>query len=238
MDKIMESTAQHQSAIVAGVSIVVMTIAAGTANDIAIGPLIVQENAPATMENILGAKLSFNLGVLCWLTILISDVFAAWGLYVFLKPVQKNLSLMMAWFRLVYAAMLAASIFNLVNVSLLINNVGASPGDFTGKLSATVMFYLDAFDKMFSVSLIVFGIHIIILGYLIHKSGYFPKILGILLMIGFVGYMMINISKLLIPQYQVEIRIVEWIFLIPMLSEVALGLGLLFIGLKKKNIRS
>ena len=233
----MESKTQRQSAIIAGLSIVIMTIAAGVANDVTIGPLIVQDSDPETLKNILGAKLTFNLGVLCWLIILASDVFAAWGLYLFLKPVNKNLSLITGWFRIVYAAMLATSIFNLVYVSLLISDVGKSSIGITGNLSTNVMFFLDAFDKMFSVSLIVFGIHILLLGYLVFRSGYVPKILGILLFIGFIGYMIINISNLLIPQYKDFIEILNWIFIIPMLAEVALGLWLLIVGLRNKKIK-
>jgi hypothetical protein len=213
-----------------------MTIAAGLANDVAIGPLIVEDNAPSTLLNILGAKLSFKLGFLCWMVILVTDVFAAWGLYIFLKPVSKILSLIAAWFRLVYAAMLAVSIFNLLYIILLIDTTGATSVGISGTLGTNVMFYLDAFDKMFSVSLIVFGIHVLLLGYLVYRSIHFPKILGILLIIGFLGYIIINISKLLFPQYDETIRILEWIFLIPMLSEVALGLWLLIVGFRNQMI--
>lgn len=238
MKTLIQSKIQRQSAIVAGVAIVTMTIAATIANDITIGGLTIDNNPSETLRNILSSKTTFNIGVLSWLIILISDVFAAWGLYIFLKPVSRNLSLMTAWFRLVYVAMLAVSIFNLVNVHQLIHQPGLSSVDSTIQLSEKVMFYLNAFDNMFSVSLIVFSIHILLLGCLSLKSKYIPRIFGIVLFIAFTGYVITNTSNLVFPEYKDVMKIVEIIFFIPMLGEVALGIWLLIIGLRKnENIR-
>ena len=230
--RIMCKTHRH-SAIIAGSAIVIMTLAAVMATDVTIGRLIVEDDAAETLKNILASKSTFNVGVLSWLVILISDVFAAWGLYMFLKPVSKNLSLIAAWFRLVYVAMLAASIFNLVYVHLLILKPEIALVEIQGQLSERVMFYLHAFDNMFSVSLIVFGIHILFLGYLALKSDYIPKVLAILMIIAFGGYAIPNISNIVFPEYEGAMRIVEMVFFIPMLGEVALGVWLLIIGLRK-----
>lgn len=119
---------------------------------------------------------------------------------------------------------------------MLIGQTGLSTADSTGKLGEKVMFYLDAFDMMFSVSLIVFGIHILLLGYLCLKSEYVPKIFGIVLIIGFGGYAIPNISNLKFPEYNDVMKVVTWIFILPMLGEVALGIWLLVIGLRRKQI--
>jgi hypothetical protein len=233
MKQYIESKSQRQAALVSGIAIVIMTIAAVVATDITIGGLIEENNGPETLKNISASKTIFNTGVLSWLIILICDVFAAWGLYIFFIHVSKNLSLMTAWFRLVYVAMLAVSIFNLIYVYLLIHQPGMSSSEISGQLSEKVMFYLNAFDRMFSVSLIVFGIHILLLGYMIYKSDYIPKILGIVLIVAFGGYAIPNISNLLFPDYKDVMVVVEWIFIIPMLGEVALGIWLLIISLKQ-----
>ena len=229
------SKTQYQSAIVSGIAIITMTIAATIANDFNIGSLKVDNNAPETLKNIMASKTTFNVGVFSWFVILISDVFAAWGLYIFFKSVSKNLSLMTAWFRLVYVGMLGVSIFNLIYVHLLIHQPGLSSVNCSVQLGEKVMFYLNAFDAMFSFSLIVFGIHILLLGYLCLKSKYVPKIFGIILIVAFVGYAITNISNLLFPEYKDVMRIVAMIFLLPMLGEVALGIWLLIIGLRKKD---
>ena len=226
---------QRQASLVTGIAIVTMTIAAVIANDITIRSLIVQNNAPETLENILNSKTSYNLGVLSWLIVLVCDLFAAWGLYLFFKPVSKNLSLMAAWFRLTYVAMLAVSILNLIYVYLIINQLDPTFVDPTGQTGKSILFYLNAFDAMWSAGLIVFGIHILLIGYLALKSAYIPKILGIFLIIAFGGYTIPKISNLIFPEYKDIMRIVEAIFLIAMLSEVALGMWLLIIGLRRND---
>lgn len=64
------------------------------------------------------------------------------------------------------------------------------------------------------------------------KSGYVPKIFGIILIIAFAGYAIINISDLLFPEFKHVMKIVAWIFLLPMLGEVAMGIWLLIKGIK------
>jgi len=226
------SDKQRKAALAAGIAILVMTIAATVANDFTIGNLVVEKNPTETLKNILASKTIFNVGILSWLIILVSDVVAAWGLYIFFKPVSKDLSLMAAWFRLIYAAMLAAAIYNLVYVHILIHQAVPSAADISGQLGRDVLFYLDAFDATWSVSLIVFGIHVLLIGYLALKSGYVPKIFGIILIIAFVGYATIHISNLVFPDSKDAMKIVAWIFLFPMLGEVALGIWLLIKGVK------
>ena len=224
---------QRRAALATGIAMVVMTIAATAANDVTIGKLVVERNATETWKNILASKTAFNAGIFSWLIVMLSDVVAAWGLYIFFKPVNKNQSLIAALFRLVYAAMLGAAIFNLVYVHVLIQQAVPSSADMAARLGRDVLLYLNAFDATFSFSLIVFGIHLLLVGILALRSGYVPKIFGIILFIAFAGYAIIHISKLLFPEYGEAIRIAEWIFLFPMVGEIALGIWLLIKGVRK-----
>ena len=236
MKKSFDTKTQKEAAIISGFSIVIMTIAAVVANDLTIRSLIVENNVTETLNNILSSKTIFSIGVLSWLIILIFDLIVAWGLYIFFKTINKNLSLITAWFRLIYVAMLAVSILNLIYVHLIIYQMEPSFVGLTGQMAKTTMFYLNAFDAMWALSLIVFGIHILLVGYLSMKSEHIPKMFGILLMIASIGYTIPKISNLLFPQYKDMMRNIEAIFLIPMLSEVALGIWLLIIGFKRKYI--
>ena len=220
------------AAIVAGVSILVMTIAAVVATDFVLGHLVVPGDAAATTGNIDASGMLFRAGVFSWIVVLICDVMAAWGLYVFLRPVNRSLSLIMAWVRLVYAAMLGAAVYNLVVVLLLVR------GDYSrvfgiNHLQAQVMLHLDAFDSTWSIGLVVFGIHILLLGYLAFKSGYVPRIFGVLLVIASFGYFIINSINILYDGNENIKTIIGWIFIIPMVvGEVGLGLWLLIRGVK------
>ena len=221
----------RQAAIVTGIAIVVMAVAAVFATDVVLGRLIVPGDAAATFHNIKASETLYRTGIFSWLIILICDVLAAWGLYVFLKPVNKSLSLLMAWFRLVYAAILGAALLNCVDVLLLVRGADQLAAWGVDRLQEHVLLSINAFDGLWSIGLVVFGFHILVLGYLTYKSGYTPKIFGVLLMIAFLGYLIIHSANLLIPDYGNYIKIIEWILLIPMvIGELGLAIWLLFKG--------
>lgn len=208
-----------------------MAASAVFATDIVLGRLVVQGDAAATTSNIRASETLFRAGIFGWLIVLICDVLAAWGLYIFLKPVNRSLSLLMAWFRLVYAAMLGAALFNLAHILLTISpdHLLAAPG--TGQLQAQVMLRLSAFSDTWGIGLVVFGFHILVLGYLAFKSGYIPKFFGVVMMIAFFGYLTTNSADLLMPGHENLKAIVEWVFLVPMVvGELGLAVWLLIRG--------
>jgi len=164
-----------------------MTIAAVFATDITIGSLVVSHDAAATTNHIKSSEMLFRTGVLSWLVILICDVLAAWGLYIFLKPANSSLSLLAAWLRLVYAAILGAAICNLLYVTMLIRSEAYQTGLGIRPLQLQVLLFVNGFYDLWSLGLIVFGIHILLVGYLIFRSDYIPKFLGALLLLAFFG---------------------------------------------------
>ena len=111
---------QRKAAIVAGGSILIVAIVAGFATFFVLDTLFVPGDAAATTNNIKASEMLFRTGLLGWLIILICDVLAAWGLYVFFKQVNKSVSLLTAWLRLVYTAILGVALLNFVIVLLLI----------------------------------------------------------------------------------------------------------------------
>jgi hypothetical protein len=227
----------RKAAIVAGTAILVMAAAAIFATDVVLSRLIVPGDAAATTDNIRTSEILFRAGIFSWLVVLICDVLAAWGLYVFLKPVNRSLSLLMAWLRLVYAAILGTALLNFIIVLLLVGGDSYLPVLGTDQLQAQVLLFLNAFNDMWSIGLAVFGFHILVLAYLVFKSGYVPKIFGILLFIAFWGYLITYVANLLLPDYENYKTIIELIFIIPMIvGEVGLAVWLLFRGVKVQQV--
>lgn len=148
MINIINDISMRKAAIVSGVAIMVMTVAAVVATNLTIGSLIVKDDAVITTNNIITSEVLFRSGIFSWLIILICDVLAAWGLYIFLKPVNKHLSLLMAWFRLVYAAILGTALLNYVNVLLLISGDDYVSSFGIEKFQSQVMLSLDAFNRL------------------------------------------------------------------------------------------
>ncbi len=229
----MKTISIRGAAITAGISILVMTAAAVVSNDLTIGRLVIPGDALATTENILAFEGTFRLGIFSWIVVLLCDLLAAWGLYQYFRPVNSGISLMMAWSRLAYIAMLGAAIFHFIHVLVIIGSESYVEAFGTGQLQAQIHLYTEAFEKTWSAALIVFGLHILLLAWLILRSSYVPVFFAIWLLAGGCGYFIVHSSKLLFPVYGDFIRMAEWIFLLPMLGEVALGVWLVWKG---KNV--
>lgn len=147
--------------------------------------LVIPGDLVRTVANLVAHKGMFGAMILCYLLTFLLDVVVAWALYVMLAPVNRALSLLTAWFRLVYAAVVLVALMNLVHVFTLVT----APENLTlagsGAVNAQVKWGLDAFRSDWSMSLTIFGIHLLLLGWLIFRSGYVPKWIGVLL--GFDG---------------------------------------------------
>jgi Domain of unknown function (DUF4386) len=145
--------------------------------------LLVPGNIERTAQNIAAQGTLFAAAILCYLITLILDVIIAWALYILLAPVNRSVSLLAAWFRLVYTVMALVSLLNLTTVYRLLHTPVYLTAFGSGPLHAQVLLLLNSYRYDWSFSLIIFGIHLGLLGYLIYRSGYIPKIIGILLVL-------------------------------------------------------
>ncbi len=109
---------------------------------------------------------------LCYFINFIEDIVIAWALYILLAPVNRSLSLLAAWFRLIYAALALGGTLNLVTVYRLINAPEYATVFGARALRAQVNLLLHSFRYDYAFVLIIFGIHLCLLGYLLFRSGY------------------------------------------------------------------
>ncbi|NOY60637.1 MAG: DUF4386 domain-containing protein [Calditrichaeota bacterium] len=229
---------QRKAAIVAGVSFLIMFIAAIIAEFLARQSLVVPGDAATTANNIMANELLFRSGIFSYLIILILDVVLAWAFYVFLKPVNKSLSLLAAWFRLVYTAIFGIALLNLVTVLSLLSGADYLTVFETGQLYAQVMLSLNAFSDGWAIGYVFFSLHLFFLGYLAFKSGYIPRIMGVLLIIAGFGYLIDNLAKLVLPGYENYAAIILLIVFLPcLIGEMAFCLWLLFKGGKRPKMK-
>jgi len=199
---------QRHAALIAGFGLFIMTIFYVFADIFVFQNLIVPGDATTTANNIIASEMLFRTGIGCILIVLICDVVVAWALYIFLKQVNINLSLLTAWLRLVYVAMLGIAMLNFVVVLILLSGADYLAVFETDQLHAQVLLFLNAFYDVWALGLIVFGFHLVALGYLAFKSDYIPKILGILLMAAGLGYLIDYFGSLLFPNSDVAISMV------------------------------
>ncbi|HJQ14605.1 MAG TPA: DUF4386 domain-containing protein [Anaerolineales bacterium] len=216
----------RKAAIVAGLGLLIMAILAPIANFGVLQKLIVPGDATITASNIMASARLFRIGILCFLIVAILDVIVAWGLYVLLKPVNTSLSLLAAWFRVVYAAIFAVALGNLFTVVQILSEDAYLKAFETNQVYAQVMLSLDAFKNAWDLGLVLFGIHLLVLGYLAFQSGYVPRFLGILVVIAGLGYLTDGFGKFLSPNYSVTISMFTFI------GEALLTFWLLWRGYK------
>jgi hypothetical protein len=165
------------------------------------------------------------------LMMLVFDVVAAVGFFYLLAPVNTIFSMLAAWFRLMHVAVYGAAILNLLWVAYLLSGGEGSTPFGTEPSEEQIMFFLKGHEFGFKMGLVFFGFHFLVLGYLVYKSGYIPKILGIFLIILGVGYLVNSLSSFLMPNYDDYQTIMQQIIFIPaIIGELSLCLWLLFRG--------
>lgn len=221
----MTDPSQRQAALTAGIGLLLMIILAPYAYFSVIQNLIVPADAQSTVANITDSLGSFRISIVCLIFVAVLDIIVAWGLYILLKPVNKSLSLLTAWFRVVYAAIYILAIANLYNVLPLISDAGYADLLSTNQLNAQVMLLLDSFRNEWDAGLGVFGIHLFLLGYMVFKSK--QKILGVLVFLAGAGYFIDSFGKILLAEYNLTVGLYTFA------GEILLIFWLFWIGLKE-----
>ena len=191
MERVAEMSPRFKARM-AGVCQLMEAVTAAFGQVIIPGKLVVAGNAAATAANILGHERLFWLGFV--LSVIGVAFHLAWALlmYVLLKPVNRNLSLLAAFFVLVSCAMQALTSL-LYLAPLLILQGGSSFSAFTAEqLQALALMFLKLNEYAFNIDLVFFGLWCVLAGYLIFRSTFLPRTLGVLLAIdglGFVTYL-------------------------------------------------
>jgi len=218
---------QQQAAIIAGIGLLFMFIS---------GLLISGPQVTLNLDELTDLSSSLRKNMIGDVLMLVFDVVAALGLYVFLKPVNKSLSLMSAWFRLMHVAIYGSVLVNLLLIVYLYEMPSELSVMSTEAIKTHSMLFLNVYENGLMTGLVFFGLHFLILGYLIVKSEYIPRILGILLLISAVGYLINSFAAFLLPNYaDYKITMQQIIFLTAMVAELSLCLWLLIKGSRITN---
>ncbi|MGA9639765.1 MAG: DUF4386 domain-containing protein [Terriglobales bacterium] len=192
-----EGLTLRQAAVIAGFAYLLSPVSYAEFN---IYPkLVVPGNIEQTVQNISAHGGLFVAAMLCYLITFLEDVVIAWALYFLLAPVNRSVSLLTAWFRLMYTAVALFAVLNLATVYRVLTTPDYLTAFGSGPLHAQVMLLLHSFRYDWSLSLVIFGIHLILLGCLIFRSGYIPRIIGILLVIDGLGWEIDSLQVYLFP---------------------------------------
>ncbi|RKN83949.1 DUF4386 domain-containing protein [Paenibacillus ginsengarvi] len=225
---------RRYAARIAGIGLIIMTLVSFFAYGYAHGKLVVQGDAAATFHNIASSAALFKAEIFGWVLILAADVMVAWAFYLFLEPIHRELSLLGFLLRLIYTAILAVALLPLVLALLLSSRASTLTAVPTEYVQPLVLMFADAFESVWSIGLILFGAHLLVIGWLAMRSDRIPRLLGILLLLAAAGYMIVHTGKAFFPQYKEAINVLNLIFMAPMIAgELGFGLWLLFRGGKR-----
>ena len=188
--------------------------------------LIVPGDAATTANRIMAAEGLFRLGLVSEAIIFLIEIALCALLYTLLKPVSKTLSLVAAFARLSMTVIQGINLLNHFFVLLLLSGAGYLTVFAPEQLQALVLLFLTAHEAVVLIWGVAFGLHLLVSGYLVYKSGYLPKIVGGLLIIAALCYFTQSFGTMLFPQSKALFASIGLLSIV----EIALPLWLLVKG--------
>lgn len=222
-----------QFAKISGISYLMIFLAGFYANFAVLESLIDSSNSLITAENFINNHSQFRNGLLGFAVMLFFDVVLIWSLFGLTKSISKSISYLASFFRFLHALFFGVALFKLWEIYQLTFNVSNASG-----IQNRVSELLLSFDTLWTVGLVFFGVHLIVLGYLAIKSTYIPKALGLLLYMAAIGYIVDGMAKLFMPNYSDYKSIFEVIVILPsVIGEFSFTVWLLIKGFKKQTLK-
>ena len=199
--------------------------------------LVVTGDAGTTAHNILASPELWRLSVAGDLIVVLCAVPLLWIEYLLLRPVNKSLVLLAILFNLVSLAVEAISKLFLLVVMPTLADADYLRAFEPQQLQILANLALKSHDIAFNIALIFFGFTCIVNGYLIFRSGYFPKFIGILMQLAGFCYLVACFAALFAPAF--ADLITPAILLPPLIGESSFCLWLLIKGvdIDKWNLR-
>jgi hypothetical protein len=213
---------------VAGLLYLIIFVAAPFSFFFVRSTVIVPGDATATANNIMASEWLFRLGIVSDSVVFLTEIVLVALLYVLLKPVSRTLALVMMSSRLAMAVMQGINLLNYFVVLILLSGAGYLTVFQPDQLHALVLLFLNAYEYVALIWGTFFGLHLLVLGYLLFKSGYFPRILGVLLVFASLGYLIDSFGNFLLPQYEEIFASV--VVVLALLGELPFTLWLLLKG--------
>ncbi len=163
--------------------------------------LIVPGDATATADNIRASGWVLRLGIVSDSLIFLIEIGVTVLLYVLLRPVSRTLSLVAAFARLATAIIQGINLLTYFIALLILSGAGYLTVFEPAQSDALALLFLNAHQYVVYIWEIFLGLHLCVLSYLVFKSGYFPRILGVLLVLPSLGYLIHGYGSFLFPNY-------------------------------------
>lgn len=201
-----------QAALIAGIGLLVMTFSAPYAEFYVFPKVLLPGDFDGTINNLITHRGLYVSGLAAFFLNYVADVIVAWALFIFFAPVNRELSLLAAIFRLLYTALGISALMNLFSVVRILDLPQYAGQVSSGQLNAQIQLLLEAYRIEWGVALILFGIHLVLVGFLAMRSRCVPRFLGYLVAIAGLGYIVYMIGLYSLPAVSFMFVTVTFLF--------------------------
>lgn len=209
-------------------------IALGAAGEAVVrGSIVVSGDAAATAANLRSMEGLWRLGVAGEVVLLACASALTLILYLLLRPVSRNLARAAVYFNLVCIAVEAVAAVSLAATLHPLSSATYLNAFTPEQIHALSMLSIRAHGVGFGIALIFFGVECVILGLLIYRSAYMPRVIGVLMQIAGVCYLVNSFAMLLSPR--LSSLLFPMILMPALIAELALALWLLLKGVRSEK---
>ena len=195
--------------------------------------LIVAGDALATAANIQSSQELFRAAIVSDALVFLLEIALTVLVYQLVKPVDKTLALISAYARLGMTVIQGVNVLNYIFVLLLVSGAGYMSAFASGQPEALVSLFLQAHDSTALIWGLFFGLHLLVLGYLVFKSGYMPKWLGGILLVTSLLYLAQGFGTFLFPPAGTMLKSIMSLAFI----EIAFPLWLVIKGVSNDQVK-
>jgi hypothetical protein len=180
--------------------------------------LFVPGDVAATAKNIMANETLFRLSIMSALLTQVVQIFVVLFLYKVLKPAGKNLARLMVIFILVAVPIAMLNELNQFAILILLNGAEILTAFTADQMTELISLFLDLHQHGIFIAQIFWGLWLFPMGYLVFKSGYLPRIIGLLLIVAGFGYLIDSFIFFLFPDFGMKFS--EFLFLGELLMTV------------------
>jgi hypothetical protein len=183
--------------------------------------LVVPGDAAATADRIAADGWLLRVGSVIELYLALTDVALAALFYVVLSPVNRPLALVASYFRLSWAVVAAVAVLANMAALRILDDAGYMTAFTADESHAQALLLLDLHEDAIAVGFVAFGVHLLIVGYLIARSNLIPRTVGVMLVVAGTGYVVNSLlivgvatapqPLLLLPAFAAELALCLWL---------------------------
>jgi len=193
--------------------------------------LIVSNDIPLSLDHLRTSESLFRAGIAANVICHVAFVLLPLVLYRLLSPVHRHAAVAMVVLALVSVPMDLIAVANQLDVLSFLHNDTYRHNLAPDLSYVTLQSLLDAFDNKIVMAQVFWGLWLLPFGYLVFRSGFLPRLLGILLMLGCFSYLITVFIQILAPSQHVP----DFVMLPAACGEIGIALWLLAAGVRKNT---